>query len=37
MFEQNNKTIAVNILSIPHNTKTINAAYKSKYNQKREN
>ena len=36
-FERNNKTIALNILSIPHNTKTINLAYKSKYNRKREN
>ena len=36
-FERNNKTIAFNILSIPHNTKTINLAYKSKYNRKREN
>ena len=29
-FERNNKTIALNILSIPHNTKTINLAYKYK-------
>ena len=36
-FELNNKTIALNILSIPHNKKTINLAYKSKYNRKREN
>ena len=36
-FERNNKTIALNILSIPHNAKTINLAYKSKYNHKREN
>ena len=36
-FERNNKTIAVNILYIPHNTETINLAYKSKYNRKREN
>ena len=36
-FERNNKTIALNILSIPHNTKTINLAYKSKYNCKCEN
>ena len=34
-FEQNNKTIALNILYVPHNTKTINLAYKSKYNRKR--
>ena len=36
-FERNNKTIALNILFIPHNTKTINLACKSKYNRKREN
>ena len=36
-FERNNKTIALNILFIPHNTKAINLAYKSKYNRKREN
>ena len=27
-LERNNKTIALNILFIPHNTKTINRAYK---------
>ena len=36
-FERNNKTIALNILSMPHNAKTINLACKSKYNRKREN
>ena len=36
-YEQNNKEIALNILYVPHNTKTINLAYKSKYNCKREN
>ena len=36
-FERNNKTIALNILFVPHNEKTINLAYKSKYNRKREN
>ena len=36
-FERNNKTIALNILFIPHNTKTKNLAYESKYNQKIEN
>ena len=36
-FEQNNKEIALNILSVPPNTKTINLAYKSKYNRKRKN
>ena len=36
-FERNNKTIALNIFFVPHNEKTINLAYKSKYNRKREN
>ena len=36
-FEQNNKTITLNILFVPHNTKTIRLAYKSKYNRKPEN
>ena len=36
-FEQNNKEIALNILYAPHNRKTINLAYKSKYNRKRKN
>ena len=31
-FEQNNKTIALNILYVPCNTKQIRLAYKSKYN-----
>ena len=35
-FEQNNKTIALNILFVPHNTETIRVAYRSKYNNKRE-
>ena len=34
-FEENNKEVALNILYIPPNTKTINLAYKSKYNRKR--
>ena len=34
-FERNNKDIALNILSIPHNQKTIELQYKSKYNRKR--
>ena len=34
--ERNNKTIALNILSVPHNKETINLEYKSKYNCKRE-
>ena len=36
-FERNNKTIALNILYIPPNTKTINLPYKPKYNRKQEN
>ena len=34
-FERNNKTIALNILFIPHNTKTIRVAYRSEHNNKR--
>ena len=34
-FESNNE-IALNILYVPHNTKNINIAYKSKYNLTRE-
>ena len=36
-FEQNNKTIAFNILYVSHNTEQIYCAYKSKYNNEREN
>ena len=36
-FEQNNKTIALNILFLPYNTKQIRLAYISKYNSKRNN
>ena len=36
-FEQNNKTIVLNILFVPHNTETIQVAYRSKYNHKRKN
>ena len=36
-FESNNKTIALNILYVPHNTKEIRHAYKSKYNLNCEN
>ena len=36
-FEKNNKTIALNILSVPHDEKTINLGYKSKCNRKRKN
>ena len=34
-FETNNKTIALNVLHIPRNTKTISAAYRSEHNNKR--
>ena len=34
-MKKNNKTIALNILYIPHNTKTISPAYRSEYNNKR--
>ena len=36
-FERNNETIALSILFVPDNGKTINLAYKSKYNRKRKN
>ena len=36
-FEQNTRTIALNIIFVPHNTKTIRLPYKSNYNRKREN
>ena len=36
-FEKNNKTVALNILYVPHNTEKIRHAYKSKYNLNREN
>ena len=36
-FESNNKSIALNILYAPRNTKEIRHAYKSKYNSTREN
>ena len=36
-FKQNNKTIALNILFVPHNTKQIRPAYISKYSFKCEN
>ena len=35
--ESNNKSIAVNILYVPHNTEKIRHAYKSEYNLTREN
>ena len=34
-FVQNNKTFALNVLYITHNTKTISVAYKSEFNNKR--
>ena len=34
-FEQNNRTIALNVSYIPCNTKTISVAYRSEYNNKR--
>ena len=36
-FESNNKSIAFNLLYVPHNTKEIRHAYKSKYNLNHEN
>ena len=36
-FESDNKSLALNILYVPHNTKKIRHAYKSKYNLTREN
>ena len=36
-FESSYKSIPLNILYVPHNTKEIRHAYKSKYNLKREN
>ena len=36
-FEQNNETIALNILYVPYNTKQIRPLYISKYNNKRDN
>ena len=36
-LEQNNKTIALNILYVPYNTKQIRSAHTSKYNSKRDN
>ena len=36
-FEKNNKTIALNILYVSHNTVEIRHAYNSKYNLEREN
>ena len=35
-FEQNNRNIALNILSVPPNKEEINIIYKSQYNRKRE-
>ena len=36
-FEQNNKTIALNILYVPHNAKEISVAYILKYKNNRKN
>ena len=36
-LESNNKSIALNILYVPHNTEKIRHAYQSKYNLNREN
>ena len=36
-FEKNNKTIALKILYVSHNTEEIRHEYKSKYNLNREN
>ena len=36
-FEQNNKTVALNILYVPYNSKQIKPTYISKYNYKRDN
>ena len=35
-FEQNNESIALNVLYVPHGTKKISLAYKSKHNLNRE-
>ena len=35
-FDQNNKTIALNILYVPYNTKQVRPVYISKYNHKRD-
>ena len=34
-FAKNNETIALNVLYIPHNAKTISFAYRSEYSNKR--
>ena len=34
-LKQNNKTIALNVLYVQYNTKTISVAYRSEYNSKR--
>ena len=36
-FEQNNKTTALNVLFVQHNTETIRVAYRSEYNNQRKN
>ena len=37
MFESNNKSVALNILDVPYNTKEIRHAYESKYNLEHKN
>ena len=34
-FEQENNSIAINVLFVPHNSKEINLAYKSSYNKRK--
>ena len=36
-FEQNDKTIALNILFVQNNTETMRVEYRSEYNHKRKN
>ena len=36
ILEKNNKIIAINILFVPHNTETLRAVYRWKYNNKLE-
>ena len=37
MFKQNNEKVVLIILFVPHNTKTVRIAYKSKYDHMRQN
>ena len=36
-FEQNNNTITLNVLYIPHNTKTISVTYRPEYKKSTKN